>query len=522
MTEKFRPPPSKLAWLLCCVAITLVAATPTPEPTPLPEAPASSVTPLKWSEPLQLSTTGQSSWFPDVFADAAGTVHVVWSTGVSTGPRAVFDAVLYRSSQDGVNWTEAVDIAAIPTKGSVTRASILVDLQGLFHFTYKSYTVYYSRAPVLAIKPQNMLPPYEISSPDVGYFSRIAVDSQGRLHIIHSENVFDSNCNQCFHFFHRWSDDNGQTWSAPIDVSGGPSGAAKPWLLIDAQDNLHLIWEVGRGGDLGQVPEPARVAYRVSYDRGTAWSNVVDFVPTEEGQGRLATIGMDGQGTLVAAWLAIPEDRVYFRTSKDLGQTWSDPQIIPGVWGQWDIYQAKLDTYSMAADSQGHLHMVMVGRTNETQKSLSVMGLVWNGEAWSRPGIVTTIEGDVPEWPRLSIGNGNQLNLVWFRRNKAGIFKSDEGQYSIWYARAEAEASNVPAIIFPTYTPDPAITPTAESAPSETQPAAAPTRLVINQGEPIKVYTEANYLMIALQSMLPVVALVVIVVIAAVRMRSRR
>lgn len=478
---------------------------------PAPAAPAAAD--LTWTTPALLSPLSQSSWFPDIFADLAGRVHVVWSSGIATGPRQEFDTVIYRSTVDGVNWTPPVDIAALPTKGAVTRATLLVDPTGWFHLTYRSYTIYYAHAPVTDVRAARLLPAQPVSSPDVGYFSRMVLDTHGRLHLFYTENAFIAGCTGCFHAYHRWSEDGGNTWSAPVDISPVPTGVAKPQIVVDDQDNLHVVLEMGRGGDLGQVPEPATVAYVASYDRGATWTQPRTFAPVEQSTRNIA-IGLDRSGALVASWLlADPEkDQVFYSVSADRGRTWSDPQPIPGIWGGWALYQAKTDTYMMTRDSAGTLYLMLVGREQQTDETLSVLCLRWDGSAWSAPQAVMTIKGDVPEWPRLAVSNGNQLNLVWFVRNKAGIF-GDDRQYSVWYTRATAAAPAVPTVVWPTAQPTAPVTATPDRRLART-PSATPTQrlLLTPSAQALEPYNESDYLLIAAASLVPVLALIAAVV----------
>ena len=82
---------------------------PTPTRTPIPtqaltgEQPS----PSTWNtNPIMLSSADQIGWFPDIFADSAGIVHVVWASGLTTGPQRAYDIVLYRKTLDGTEWTD--------------------------------------------------------------------------------------------------------------------------------------------------------------------------------------------------------------------------------------------------------------------------------------------------------------------------------------------------------------------------------------------------------------------------------
>lgn len=490
--------------------------TPTPPPTPTPgqNAPLAST----WSAPQRLSPEGSSAWFPDVLADATGLVHVVWSSGISLGPGRVYDAVMYTTTRDGQTWQPQQDVAAIPTKGAVTRAVLAIDPSGMLHMAYRSYSIYYGHAPAANVSATTLSAPFILSTPEAGYFSRLIIDRQGHVHALYTENIYNPNCNGCFHAFHRVSEDGGKTWSEPQDITPLSNGVAKPQVVLDADGNFHITFEIGRGGDLGQVPDPSTVGYIASYNGGASWTQPLVLAAPDD-RARNIAIGQTGAGTLIVAWLSPDYDQVHFRTSADAGRSWSDIQTVPGVWGAWSIYQGRTDVYMMTTDSAGVVHLLLVGRTARDQKTLSVLHLLWNGEAWSEPEAVTTITDDAPEWPRLAIGAGNQLHLVWFVRNKAAIFDSDNAQYQVWYARGEAQA---PAATLLAEWPTP--TPTAPSLTATPKQAATvtPTRAIapLESSDPVDIYSETNYLIIAAEALVPVLGLLGVVWVVA-RLRRR-
>lgn len=470
--------------------------------------------PPRWSQPVPLSPSELSAWFPDVATDLTGQVHIVWSAAPGD-----YDTVMYTTSPDSQEWSAPTDIAALPqTAGSeATRPSILIDPQGIFHLTYRYTTVYYSQARIESARTANswLLPTIINRSGNVAYFSRMAEDGLGRLHLVFTENVPTAECSICYHVFYRQSDDNGHSWSAPIDISDLPTGAAKPQILIDRQDNIHVVWESGPGGSYGQVGDPIRVMYTVSRDRGMTWAAPLEFA-TPSGKARNVAIGLDGEGKLLVAWLGAPEDLVYYQFSRDQGYSWSPRQSIPAVWGGITVFGTYLDSYAMATDSAGNVHLVLVGRTAQDQKSLSVLHLTWNGSAWSEPEAITTLQGDVPEWPRIAVGNGNQLHVVWFVRDEAHVWDTDRGQYQIWYARGTASAPPVPPIAWPTASPTPQHTPmpTVMALPqplkpnlNTTQPPDAVSAELLT--------TDTDDLLLLAKSLAPVALLIAIVAIGA-------
>jgi hypothetical protein len=479
----------------------------------------------EWSLPVPLSAENTSSWFPEVAVDRSGEVHVAWSSGVTLGIGQAYDTVVYTSSPDGQLWSAPLDVVALPSKGAVTRPMLLPDSLGTLHMTYRSYMIYYSHTSTQAVSSPSMLPARPISSGDNGYFSQLVLGPGGGLHVFYTEYAGRIECPECLHVFHRVSADRGLTWSRPVDITPGPSGAAKPHVVIDGPERFHLVWEAGRGGDLGQLADPARAMYTASSDGGQTWREPIQL-GTDEDQSRNVTLGIMGTGELVAVWLGLPGDALEYRTSRDQGATWSEPQMIPNAFGGWTIYQARTDAYTMVTDGAGVLHLLAVGRTALGQRSLSVLHMAWNGAVWSDPEAVVTMTGDVPEWPRAAVGLGNRLHVVWFVRDLAHIWGGEgEFRYRIWYANRPLEAPAQQPVVFPTLTPtSPAIEDSVSPTPppTPTPPPASGPQLPASQipvGAIPPAQVENRSLLLILESLIPVGLLLAGVVIVVYRRR---
>jgi hypothetical protein len=268
--------------------------------------------------------------------------------------------------------------------------------------------------------------------------------------------------------------------------------------------------------------------YAASYEGGNGWESPTEFV-SPNGLAKNITIGLYDTDKLLVVWLGLPEDVVYYQFSQDQGRSWSPPRPIPGVWGGYSVYGTRLDTYSIATDVAGDIHLVLVGRTQEKQNTLNVLHLTWNGSIWSSPEAVATLIGDVPEWPRIAVGNGNQLHVVWFVRDQATIWQSDLGKYQIWYAHGSASAPYVDPVSWPTPTPTPTpqkiisttSTPTPKPSPTATptlDPSAA--QLVVPERVASSIYTDNDEVILLGISLLPAILIIGIVVSIVLRQRS--
>ncbi len=405
----------------------------------------------RWSSPIQLSSPGAPAWFPDVVADPSGTIHVAWAGGDTE-----FDQVLYRRYSSDSGWSEINDLAAFPIvrgESAATRPALMADDE-LLHITYTNYdSVYYSNAPLLdALSAAAWQEATIVDGDQTSYFSRVVRDSRGDLHLVYTENTPQTGCQQCYHLYYMRSSDQAQSWEGPMDISISPIGAAKPQIVVGPDDVLHVVWESGYGGGLGQVRDPTQVLYASSADHGDSWTApvVLSSENAENENARNVTIGVDGRGALLTVWANQLEQVVYYRVSRDNGRTWSQAQPVPGLFGGWTVYQQRLDDFTLAEDSAGNLHLVVVGRRLLEQTGLDLLHVVWDGNGWSTPAVVASYAEDVPEWPRLDVNLGNQLELVWFVRGAKNLNNSDAGDFSVFYAERTVDApATSPAAITP-------------------------------------------------------------------------
>ena len=486
-----------------------------------------------WSQPLQIAPENISSWFPDVKADSSGLVHVVFAgSGVETASDQYYDMVKYVALRDGQIVNPAVDIMATEATNSgsyAARPRLWVGNNGILNMTWRDIEgVKFTQAPVIeAGRPVAWSESKLISE---GYFSQVIEDSGSRLHMLVTENVLTAECMNCFHLFYYQSDDDGDTWTPQKDISVLPTGAAKPDMAIDVNNNLFVTWEMGLGGDLGQLSRPSKIAFSASYDRGETWTTPVIFLPGDaKTEARQPSIIIDGRGNLLMTWMSVTDDGFYYQVSSDAGKNWSSPQRIPAIYNAFSIYDNRLDGQSMAQDSAGAVHLVMVGRTSKDQKTLNVLRLEWNGINWSAPDVVATVDsaprGDVPQWPRITVGLGNHLHVVWYLRRGAlnPELADNPPPYEIYYT---TETINTPPIapqpvatVLPTATPRKAFVPqiAATHAISLTQKE----RLLPNSEITItRIQSENDGYVRLLLSLTPALA-IIIVVIVVTRIRRR-
>lgn len=466
-----------------------------------------------WSLPIQVSAGLHGGWFPDIAADDFGNVHIVWNDGfpdLPTGkagdlasdrsqmslgndktPVPIVDqlAALWYSRLSGESWSKPNDIALID-KAYALRSSLAADRTGRVHLTYKGFgrlkpdrsydpprnlgpedLWYTSAAGSQADVVASWLPAKRLSRSVQGYFCDLAVDRQGVIHAIWTEAS-----RGIWGIYYSNSADHGVTWAerTALDDSG-----AVWWLRaqleVDTQDRLHAVWEMEDTREMGSFGITAKAVYAQSTDGGKSWTRT-EFQDSHSGLGpQQPAIGVDNQGNILFVFREPPEtSRILFRQSSD-GSHWSAPAPLPGIFAGC---HRPYDVYDMVTDSSGHVHLAvvaMLGDANAT--TMSLVHLEWNGNSWGMPSIVANTP-PFPEYPRLSISNGNRLHLAWFAGDDPSVNRNPIG---IWYSTALTTAPETNTQALPSSSAnEPSTSPITTPAPS---PSSTPISTVL-AGQP--------------------------------------
>jgi hypothetical protein len=457
-----------------------------------------------WSEPLEISalsealapnqatptpiTDGQreinygSAWFPDITSNPQGDLFVVWYSGLSYNINRNFDLLMYRERKNG-NWSYVNNLATTGSGGDTMRSSVVTGGDGKLHALVRTRNgqVYMSAPWDEAWYAKNWYQSPLLSGAGT-YYNAIALDSQGGIHGVWNEvtgtnpNADENSCINCSELYYRNSFDYGRTWSHKINVSELPEGSMRPQIAVDRNNVIHLVWDEGADRSVNQGTADAGV-YRRSLDRGATWEEPVIFRVDDDPivQTSLA-VTREGNPFVVYRG-TLDSSAIYFQFSQDGGARWSEPQQIPGILAR--IYnQTPYDTYALAVDGSNNIHLfasAYIARPELDMRieSPDLLHLVYSNGQWSAPEAIMDNEL-YPEWPKVTIHNGNQLHVVWFTRSEQDLYVSENSQYKVWYSSRSISAQTQTAlplltatpIIVPSATPlPPTITPTPTIAP---------------------------------------------------------
>jgi len=477
-----------------------------------------------WTEPVNISNTPRSSWFPDMAVDSLGNVHVIWceTTRVPMGHKEQ----VYYSVWNGQTWSDPNDI--VPPSPDIIRNAITTDQTGHLHMLFGGsvagighLSISYMNAPTgEARSAARWSTPHPISGGSNTYEADIASDSENTIHVIYDELVRDEMeiGGEKFEIlsadiFYRRSTDGGRTWSYPINLFPSSfTGSAREQMEIDSGGTIHVTWAEGWPQLLGRGRHTYSM-YTSSPDGGMSWRSPISVTYPATTTAQL-TPGADGQGGVMLVWRSTAEEHngIYYQWSDNGGSSWSPPAAIPDIftrrWGQ-----TPFDLYDMATDSAGHIHLVAVAQVvPEFDAPLGVYHLEWDGVFWSRAEAIYTGEG-FPEYPKIAISQGNQLHIVWFVRDELfeDVQLGKQLWRDVWYSSSQSAAP--PQTPVPSPTPAPTPTTTAPATSSAPPITPLPTLNSNTSGLPDGLYTDSDEVLQLMIALSPVALLIVLVVV---------
>jgi hypothetical protein len=162
----------------------------------------------------------------------------------------------------------------------------------------------------------------------------------------------------------------------------------------------------------------------VSDDGGRTWGRQTTFTFPDDAPQSIA-LGVDGADQVVVVWQQTKGDGIFYQVSSDRGGSWSPPLPLVGLQTRSKRIRNWYDGYDMAADAGGHLHLVATGRPADAPVNdlhLHVYHVEWDGNAWRAPQSIFE-------------------DSAW---------RSDKGDFAVWYARGESGAPAVPPVVWPT------------------------------------------------------------------------
>lgn len=415
-----------------------------------------------WVPALQVPGDIQA-WFPDIAMDSAGIVHMVWNTSQSSAPTTsiqgetieqdstVNDSLIYgRFGSPEI--TRQTDIG-VSHGGEAIRNAILVDRDGTLDVLYRSGEhIWFTKAPLSApVSASAFSEPHWISGTGTAYYTAIAQDVNGALHVVYTENVpvdGDPLSPQVRRqsLFYRRSSDGGATWSTPLRLSSTTTlrGTTRPQVRVNGT-TVVVAWDEGYD-NITAKGDPAQGGLRRSLDGGRTWQPI-QVIADPDGPIEQVTFAFGKENHALLVWRETGKQVMRYSASENAGATWGDPVTVPNIVARPYVLKHQFDRYALTVDSTGAYHLLAVGQIGGPDE-LALFHLELRDGVWSAAQSVYSGQG-LPEYPGIATDGGNRMVVSFFVRDS--LFEI--GNYRIWRVSGTIAAPPVAPRPVPTVAP---------------------------------------------------------------------
>lgn len=307
----------------------------------------------------------------------------------------VFVPAILAQETHGIDadWLPAVQASnTLGEASGVVGRNLAVDSQGKLHLVWteqnqNSLDVYYARSADGGITwsaSQDIVPEAQLPV----FSPNIVVGSDDTLHL-----VWNARAPQAVQLHYRQSRDGGNTWSAPIVISGDiPRNAAGHSISVDLRHRVHVAWHVGNPDT---DAEATQIYYTRSVDNGSTFA-----VPRRlnMGSGHAAFPRFTVEGTsgdvLAVAWRDNrnqPDWDVYLAVSTDGGATFTERVGHAARRNrEWDP--------EVLVDAAGILHLAYMDLGQPPNSYIVYLQSADAGQTWTTARTVSKANGRFPFW----------------------------------------------------------------------------------------------------------------------------
>lgn len=269
---------------------------------------------------------------------------------------------------------------------------------------------------------------------DVGNYQQrvpsIAIDAANVIHVVWYGNDAGNTGENQRQIKYVRSADGGATWSPWRNIGEVPGyGGQKLWqehpTLFTSGTNVYVVWE-----STDAIYKGHQIKYTLSTDSGQTWAPWSSISPSAtlalsrpslvavpEGAGvRLYVVGY---GISKGGGEEAGRQQIYWTTSADNGATWAG--WSPVALSPFDQRHA-----SLAADSQGHLHVAW--REMSGWGPTQINYATYDGSAWSAATIIGP-SGNYQFFPSISVTAGDQIWVAWTETPDKSSYPKDDPQH---------------------------------------------------------------------------------------------
>jgi len=278
-----------------------------------------------------------------------------------------------------------------------------------------------------------------IDSTSHSYQPRPAIDSEGNIHLVWHDSTDILGSGAGYDIFYKKWDVITETWGTTEIVSTeSTSDGAAPSIVIDTEDNLHVIWHddtdiLGSGADCD-------IVYKI-LDASTGIWGATEIVSTEStGDALDASFGIDQDGNIFVAWEDTTDDDV--EGDKDIYLKKKD--AITGIWGGVeDVSSISNDDSTnphLVIDSTGDVHVAWTDSYNlDVDLDTDVFYRIRDADTttWSTTEDLCTVGIYDSDYVFLAVDSADNIHVAY--EDYSDYMGSELGDKDIFYKYKAAE-----------------------------------------------------------------------------------
>jgi hypothetical protein len=270
---------------------------------------------VTWSQDLNLAVASGYgwSWRPDIAVDSNGNINIA-STAYSNELEVHFS----RSTDNGANWSQGVNISLSGEKA--TNPAIALDSAGNINVVFEEWAevdpspeyfedIYFLRSQDDGVSWSQKVNISNTSTSSI--FPAVEVDNSGNVYVVWMEGEWGTE-----EIYFNRSQDNGVSWSQNVNISNRQTRSLYPDIAADNSGNIYVVWE--DSGNTG-----ADLYFKHSSDMGVSWSQASNITNTILGDSYSPAMVVDSAGNINIVWTFSTWEATYFKRSTDMGVSWS-------------------------------------------------------------------------------------------------------------------------------------------------------------------------------------------------------